>query len=177
MKHNISLKPSRHPAWLADAVLQSSSSGSSSRKRLPAIAVPASTSSAIAVLYVRFAYSSLIKNPDVKWSDIPDFPKAACALLDDQFTRSSSTVLHCQQSAGADTTKLLIQLQDGMQVEAVVMHYDTSGVLGHLGASNVAVNSGCLSAGIHSSSCTAWQMCQERLGLADGKHLSCRVHM
>jgi hypothetical protein len=69
----------------------------------------------------------LLKNPDVAWSDIPDLPKAACALLEQQFSRCTSTVLRCQQSTGGDTTKLLIQLQDGMQVEAVVMHYDTSG--------------------------------------------------
>eukprot|EP00879_Flechtneria_rotunda_P031391 GHRR01034289.1.p1 GENE.GHRR01034289.1~~GHRR01034289.1.p1 ORF type:complete len:171 (+),score=36.20 GHRR01034289.1:290-802(+) len=72
-------------------------------------------------------WSSLLKDPDVALADIPDLPKAACQLLDEQFTLCSSTVLMCQQSAGADTTKLLIQLQDGMQVEAVVMHYDTSG--------------------------------------------------
>jgi adenine C2-methylase RlmN of 23S rRNA A2503 and tRNA A37 len=69
----------------------------------------------------------LLKNPDIAWSDIPDLPKAACALLEQQFSRCTSTVLRCQQSTGGDTTKLLIQLQDGMQVEAVVMHYDTSG--------------------------------------------------
>jgi adenine C2-methylase RlmN of 23S rRNA A2503 and tRNA A37 len=69
----------------------------------------------------------LLKHPDIAWSDIPDLPKAACALLEQQFSRCTSTVLRCQQSTGGDTTKLLIQLQDGMQVEAVVMHYDTSG--------------------------------------------------
>lgn len=36
-------------------------------------------------------------------------------------------VLKCQEAASGDTTKLLIQLQDGMQVESVVMHYDTTG--------------------------------------------------
>uniref|UniRef100_A0A383VBW3 Radical SAM core domain-containing protein n=1 Tax=Tetradesmus obliquus TaxID=3088 RepID=A0A383VBW3_TETOB len=71
-------------------------------------------------------WSMLLKNPDVAWSDIPDLPKAAAALLEQQFSRCTSTVLRCQQSTGGDTTKLLIQLQDGMQVEAVVMHYDTS---------------------------------------------------
>jgi hypothetical protein len=69
----------------------------------------------------------LLKNPDVGWSDIPDLPKAACVLLEQQFSRCTSKVLRCQQSTGGDTTKLLIQLQDGMQVEAVLMHYDTSG--------------------------------------------------
>jgi hypothetical protein len=34
-------------------------------------------------------------------------------------------VLKCQEGTGA--TKLLVELQDGLQVEAVVMHYDTTG--------------------------------------------------
>lgn len=40
---------------------------------------------------------------------------------------ASLQVLRCQEAASGDTTKLLIQLQDGLQVEAVVMHYDTTG--------------------------------------------------
>lgn len=36
-------------------------------------------------------------------------------------------MLKVQQAASADTTKLLIELADGLQVEAVVMHYDTTG--------------------------------------------------
>jgi hypothetical protein len=35
--------------------------------------------------------------------------------------RCSSIVLSCQQSGSGDTTKLLIALQDGQQVEAVIM--------------------------------------------------------
>eukprot|EP00775_Hariotina_reticulata_P013488 gene13488-13613_t len=72
------------------------------------------------------ASCALLRDPQVAWTDIPDLPKAACSLLDEGFTRSSSSVIRCQQSAGADTSKLLLQMQDGMQVEAVVMHYDTS---------------------------------------------------
>lgn len=34
-------------------------------------------------------------------------------------------MLKCQEGTGA--TKLLVELQDGLQVEAVVMHYDTTG--------------------------------------------------
>ena len=36
-------------------------------------------------------------------------------------------MLSVKRSAGGDTTKLLVELQDGMQVEAVVMDYDTTG--------------------------------------------------
>ncbi|KAF6260598.1 hypothetical protein COO60DRAFT_1269332 [Scenedesmus sp. NREL 46B-D3] len=80
--------------------------------------------------HVYRVWSMLLKHPDIVWADIPDLPKSACAVLEQQFSRCTSTVLRCQQSTGGDTTKLLIQLQDGMQVEAVVMHYDTSGAVG-----------------------------------------------
>jgi hypothetical protein len=56
-----------------------------------------------------------------------DLPKAAQRVLSEQFARSTSKRLKHQQSAGGDTTKLLIELQDGLQVETVIMHYDTSG--------------------------------------------------
>lgn len=49
---------------------------------------------------------------------------------DQAYRLSCLQVLKCQQAASGDTTKLLIQLQDGMQVEAVVMHYDTTGAIG-----------------------------------------------
>lgn len=69
--------------------------------------------------------AALLRTPDVAWGAIPNLPKAAAALLEARFTRMSSRVLRCQQSAGGDTTKLLLELADGLQVEAVVMHYDT----------------------------------------------------
>ncbi len=49
-------------------------------------------------------------------------------LLDNKFHNLTSTVLQCQTSGSADTTKLLLKLQNGMQVEAVIMHYDTTGM-------------------------------------------------
>ncbi len=39
-----------------------------------------------------------------------------------------SRVLRCQTSSDGETTKLLIALQDGQQVESVIMHYDTRGM-------------------------------------------------
>ena len=87
--------------------------------------------------HISLPCSALLRDPDVQWSDIPDLPKAAAALLESSFTRSTSKVLTCQSSSGADTTKLLVQLQDGMQVEAVVMHYDTTGGKG------IRVRGGC----------------------------------
>jgi hypothetical protein len=62
----------------------------------------------------------------VPWDAIPDLPKAAAALLAARFARATSAVLRVQRSVGGDTTKLLVRLQDGQQVEAVVMNYDTT---------------------------------------------------
>ena len=57
---------------------------------------------------------------------MPNLPKAAAALLDARFARLTSRVLRVQRSGGGDATKCLIELQDGAQVESVVMHYDSS---------------------------------------------------
>ena len=79
------------------------------------------------LLLLSWPISALLRDPEVAWADISNLPKAACLILDEQFSRCTSKVLQCQEAATADTTKLLIQLQDGLQVEAVVMHYDTTG--------------------------------------------------
>ena len=52
---------------------------------------------------------------------------AAIAVLSNSFTHTTSRVLECETSAGSDTSKLLLQLQSGQKVEAVIMHYDTTG--------------------------------------------------
>ena len=57
---------------------------------------------------------------------MPNLPRAAVAALD-SFARSTSTVLHTQHSRDGETSKMLLRLQDGLTVEAVIMHYDTSG--------------------------------------------------
>ena len=54
---------------------------------------------------------------------MPELSKAALAILDRDFVRSTSKVEQTQVSSDGTTTKLLVQLQDGMQVEAVVMTY------------------------------------------------------
>jgi adenine C2-methylase RlmN of 23S rRNA A2503 and tRNA A37 len=79
--------------------------------------------------YLCFNYSHLIRHPESSWADIPDFPKAAVAILDSQFSKFTTTVLSCKQSTDGETTKLLLQLQDGMEVEAVIMSYDKRATL------------------------------------------------
>ena len=60
---------------------------------------------------------------------MPDLPLKAQALLDSDFACLTSTTESCQTSSDGETTKLLIRLQDGLQIESVIMYYDTSGVL------------------------------------------------
>eukprot|EP00955_Chlamydomonas_euryale_P104016 365535-Chlamydomonas_euryale.AAC.52 len=72
--------------------------------------------------------SHLVRNPDIEWSDVPDLPKAAQQLLSEKFTRCTSTVAQTQRSSDGETVKLLVTLQDGYQVESVIMTYDTTGV-------------------------------------------------
>ena len=69
----------------------------------------------------------LLLHPDDTWHGAPELPKAAVALLDKDFTLSTSTVEQQQVSSDGTTTKLLVRLQDGMQVEAVVMTYTKGG--------------------------------------------------
>jgi hypothetical protein len=39
--------------------------------------------------------SALLRNPDVEYEDIPNMPKAACTLLEADFTRSTSKAGCC----------------------------------------------------------------------------------
>lgn len=72
--------------------------------------------------------SHIARNPEGSWHDIPDVPNIAKEVLDSRFSVSTSKVVENQTSLDGETTKLLVQLQDGMKVEAVVMLYDTTGL-------------------------------------------------
>lgn len=69
----------------------------------------------------------LILHPEATWHTVPELSKAALTVLDRDFVRSTSKVEQKQVSSDGTTTKLLVQLQDGMQVEAVVMTYIKGG--------------------------------------------------
>lgn len=71
--------------------------------------------------------SYLIAHPGASWHDVPQLPKAACAALDAGFVLSTTRLLEVQRSRDGETTKLLVQLQDGLQVESVIMEYDNTG--------------------------------------------------
>ena len=50
-------------------------------------------------------------------------PKAAVAVLDSEFVMLTSKVTSKSVSSDGETVKLLVQLQDGLSVEAVIMTY------------------------------------------------------
>ncbi len=79
-------------------------------------------------------------------------------LLDKNFHHLTSTVLHCQTSGSADTTKLLLKLQNGMQVEAVIMHYDTTGIcVARFQCQNSLINKGKLQGAVLLHRCALLQ--------------------
>ncbi|KAL4451304.1 hypothetical protein ABPG77_009376 [Micractinium sp. CCAP 211/92] len=71
-------------------------------------------------------YNHLIRHPGTTWRDVPDLPKAAVAALDAGFAMHTTRLLGAQRSSDGETTKLLVKLQDGLQVEAVIMEYDNT---------------------------------------------------
>ncbi|GBG71092.1 hypothetical protein CBR_g8391 [Chara braunii] len=60
------------------------------------------------------------------FADIKDLPVVAHNVLQLDFSAFTSEVIREQMSVDGSTTKLLIQLQDGKQVETVIMHHDAS---------------------------------------------------
>ncbi|CAK0759542.1 hypothetical protein CVIRNUC_002705 [Coccomyxa viridis] len=77
--------------------------------------------------HVQKIHRYLILHPEATWHTVPELSKAALTVLDRDFVRSTSKVEQKQVSSDGTTTKLLVQLQDGMQVEAVVMTYIKGG--------------------------------------------------
>ena len=58
------------------------------------------------------------------WSGIDELPKELYELLPRHFTPLSSKVVKQEGSLRGDTTKMVVELQDGLQVESVIMRYD-----------------------------------------------------
>lgn len=65
---------------------------------------------------IRTACRHLIRYPKDSWHNVPDFPKAASQMLDAGFEKFTTRVLQANTSKDGGTTKLLVELQDGMQV-------------------------------------------------------------
>ncbi|CAH2053289.1 unnamed protein product [Thlaspi arvense] len=67
----------------------------------------------------------VIQNPDCVWDEIPSLPSAAYTLLHSKFKTLTSSLHSLFHSSDGTTSKLLIKLQNGAFVEAVIMRYDT----------------------------------------------------
>ncbi|KAI3753033.1 hypothetical protein L2E82_25077 [Cichorium intybus] len=67
----------------------------------------------------------VLQNPNCEWRDIPSLPSAAYSLLSSKFKPCTSVVDSVFDSTDEVTTKLLIKLQNGSSVEAVIMRYDS----------------------------------------------------
>ncbi|KVI10838.1 uncharacterized protein LOC112505810 isoform X2 [Cynara cardunculus var. scolymus] len=68
----------------------------------------------------------VIQNPNCDWPEIPSLPLAAYSLLSSKFKPCTSIVDSVLDSTDQVTNKLLIKLQNGAFVEAVIMRYDSS---------------------------------------------------
>jgi len=79
-----------------------------------------------------------IRRPKDSLLDVVDLPKAAAELIDGdspQFVRLTSRVATCETSSDGLTTKLKVELQDGLAVETVIMRWDPDCLAAKQGAS------------------------------------------
>merc|ERR1719461_979875 len=72
-------------------------------------------------------WRQLLKNPEMQFKDLQgNVPKKCKAMLEEHFTISTSQVVEVQRSKDSRTSKLLIRLRSGKEVETVVIrHKDT----------------------------------------------------
>ncbi|KQK23055.1 hypothetical protein BRADI_1g71000v3 [Brachypodium distachyon] len=76
--------------------------------------------------FIPLIWKYVLQNPRCGDLDgVPSLPAAAYALLRNKFRPTTSTLTAAAESKDRTTTKLLIRLQNGESVEAVVMRYDT----------------------------------------------------
>ncbi|KAK6159207.1 hypothetical protein DH2020_006521 [Rehmannia glutinosa] len=75
--------------------------------------------------FIPLIWKHVLKNPEPQWDEIPSLPSAAYPLLNSKFRPCTSTLHSAVNSSDQVTTKLLIKLQNGEFVEAVIMRYDT----------------------------------------------------
>jgi adenine C2-methylase RlmN of 23S rRNA A2503 and tRNA A37 len=77
--------------------------------------------------YIKRMWTKLFLTTDLLLEDIPfrkwNIPKATEATIRDDFVLFTTKVVLRQDSKRGDTTKLLIELQDGHQVETVIMRH------------------------------------------------------
>ncbi|WOL00567.1 hypothetical protein Cni_G09280 [Canna indica] len=75
--------------------------------------------------FVPLIWKYVVHNPGCDLGDVPSLPSAAYPLLRSKFRPLTSSLSSSLDSKDNLTTKLLIRLQNGNSVEAVIMRYDT----------------------------------------------------
>ncbi|KAG9130227.1 hypothetical protein Leryth_004290 [Lithospermum erythrorhizon] len=75
--------------------------------------------------FIPLIWKFVLQNPNCKWDEIPSLPSKAYSLLPSKFRPFTSTLDSAIDSTDGVTTKLLIKLQNGAFVEAVIMRYDS----------------------------------------------------
>uniref|UniRef100_A0A804LFI7 Radical SAM core domain-containing protein n=2 Tax=Zea mays TaxID=4577 RepID=A0A804LFI7_MAIZE len=105
----------------------SSKAPSSRRSVFDAVHIRSEFSAAgISAHFIPLIWKYVLQNPRCSDLDgVPSLPAAAYALLRQKFRPTTSTLTAAADSKDRTTTKLLICLQNGESVEAVVMRYDT----------------------------------------------------
>ncbi|XP_068654994.1 uncharacterized protein [Aristolochia californica] len=80
---------------------------------------------AISAQFIPSIWRHVLQNPNSQPHQVPSLPASAYPLLRSKFRSTTSTVASVVESVDGVTTKLLIKLQNGSFVEAVIMRYDT----------------------------------------------------
>ncbi|XP_072992345.1 uncharacterized protein [Typha latifolia] len=99
--------------------------------------------------FIPIIWKHVLQNPGCDLDDVPSLPSSAYTLLRSKFRSMTSSLISSIESKDRVTTKLLIRLQNGTSVEAVIMRYDT-----RLGKYNGKPRSG----GVRSTLCVSSQV-------------------
>ncbi|EDQ87591.1 uncharacterized protein MONBRDRAFT_33245 [Monosiga brevicollis MX1] len=68
-------------------------------------------------------WRAILHNGVTNVRDIPELPKKLYQVIEEKFALTTSRLVKEETSADNTTTKLLIELQDGAQIETVIMRY------------------------------------------------------
>ncbi|KAJ6815886.1 uncharacterized protein M6B38_418600 [Iris pallida] len=79
----------------------------------------------ISFQFIPTIWKHVVQNPSCSLDDVPSLPAAAYPLLRSKFRPMTSSLSSAIDSRDSVTTKLLIRLQNGKLVEAVIMRYDS----------------------------------------------------
>lgn len=75
--------------------------------------------------FIPLIWKYVLQNPNCEWGEIPSLPSSAYLLLHSKFKPCTSALHSVIHSTDQVTAKLLIKLQNGAFIEAVIMRYDT----------------------------------------------------